>query len=55
VNPWFCTLCDEFIEPERILDGSHYRVLHPDTDGEPEFWGDSEPVIFDETVDEEFR
>jgi hypothetical protein len=55
VNPWFCTLCDEFVEPEDILTGNHYRVMHPDTDAEATVWPDSDLVVFDDTVDEEFR
>lgn len=59
MNPWFCTLCDELVEPEDILTGEHCRVMHPMMEikggAVPELWPDGEPVVFDETVDEEFR
>ena len=49
---WLCELCGEAVPSEKLLD--HARLMHPDQDAEVELWEDGQPVVYDETVEEEF-
>jgi hypothetical protein len=49
---WFCQPCKEAVPSDKLLD--HARLMHPDQDAEVELWEDGQPVVYDETVDEDF-
>ena len=46
IHPVRCLLCPETIAARDLTD--HVRLMHPDTDAEPERWPDGTPVAFED-------
>jgi hypothetical protein len=47
-----CEVCGDLLALSNLF--NHYRIIHPSLGVEVETWPDGDPVVYDETVDEEF-